>query len=169
MADTSLVNSRVYSRSAVAPAGRAPSILDAICVFAMPPSQISAKAARVAAAMTASKPAEMRDDGIAAEGYIKVSVRLRPLMDGRGEANLLQANTETGEIVVESEQTNRSEPRATFKFGSVFDNADNLDVFRAIGRPLVESVMVGYNATLFAYGQVQTAEKMSPALARARL
>ena len=59
--------------------------------------------------------------------------------EGQGIPSLLQANTEAAESVLESEQTSRSEPRTTFKFASVFDNADTIKTFRAIGRRLAQT------------------------------
>ena len=59
-------------------------------------------------------------------------------------------DAEKGEIQIDG----RTGPESKFKFASVFaDGEDNQELFVKVGRPLVESVMVGYNSTLFAYGQ----------------
>ena len=43
----------------------------------------------------------------------------------------------------------------TFTFDHVYDaNTRQIDVFDEVARPIVDSVIGGYNGTIFAYGQV---------------
>ena len=49
------------------------------------------------------------------------------------------------------------EPPKSFFFDAVFgDRSAQERVYEVCGAPLVESVLQGYNGTIFAYGQVQT-------------
>ena len=93
--------------------------------------------------------------GADAEGYLKVALRVRPLIDGRGGRTKLHVNSDRGEVVVEGEtdERGRTNTSSKFRFSNTFEDEDNLTIFQTIGRPLVESVMVGFNGTLFAYGQ----------------
>ena len=45
---------------------------------------------------------------------------------------------------------------SAFSFDAVFQDASQADIYNEIARPLVENVLVGYNATIFAYGQTGT-------------
>ena len=99
---------------------------------------------------TPAASSERDDAGLDKAGYIKVGVRLRPVADDRGACTKLKVDAEKGEIQIDG----RTGPESKFKFASVFaDGEDNQELFVKVGRPLVESVMVGYNSTLFAYGQ----------------
>ena len=78
--------------------------------------------------------------------YVRVSVRVRPLGEGRGEhQGLVRVDASRGTITVADQ--------GKFSFESVYDSEDNAALFASVGTPLVEAVLVGYNATLFAYGQ----------------
>ena len=79
------------------------------------------------------------------EGYTVVYVRLRPLDPRRGAAGGLTVLPERSEVW-------RAQER--FAFSAVFDGAvQNAQLFEAVGRPLVDSALLGYNGTLMAYGQ----------------
>ncbi|KAJ3324199.1 Kinesin-like protein kif3a [Blyttiomyces sp. JEL0837] len=57
---------------------------------------------------------------------------------------------------------NQNEPPKTFTFDSVFDwNSRQIDVYNTTARPIVESVLNGYNGTIFAYGQTGTGKTFS--------
>lgn len=52
---------------------------------------------------------------------------------------------------------NGSEPKKSFTFDAVYDaNAKQIDLYDEIFRPLVDSVLKGFNGTIFAYGQTGT-------------
>ncbi|KAJ3207036.1 Kinesin-like protein kif3a [Dinochytrium kinnereticum] len=54
------------------------------------------------------------------------------------------------------------DPPKSFTFDSVFDwNCRQLDVYNTTARPIVESVLNGYNGTIFAYGQTGTGKTFS--------
>jgi hypothetical protein len=78
-------------------------------------------------------------------GYTAVSIRVRPLDPSRGTAGSLTIDSGRGEIWRGKEK---------FAFASVFgDGENNEQLFEVVGRPLVDSVMLGYNGTILAYGQ----------------
>ncbi|KAI9204425.1 P-loop containing nucleoside triphosphate hydrolase protein [Polychytrium aggregatum] len=54
------------------------------------------------------------------------------------------------------------EPPKSFTFDSVFDSGcEQLEVYNTTARPIVESVLSGYNGTIFAYGQTGTGKTFS--------
>ena len=79
-------------------------------------------------------------------GFIRVGVRVRPLGEGRGESGkVVKIDARNGTI--------DAVDHGNFTFEDVFEKEDNAALFEKVGRPLVESVMTGYNSTIFAYGQ----------------
>ncbi|KNE54372.1 hypothetical protein AMAG_17659 [Allomyces macrogynus ATCC 38327] len=55
-----------------------------------------------------------------------------------------------------------TDPPKSFTFDSVFDaNCKQLDVYNKTARPIVESVLEGYNGTIFAFGQTGTGKTFS--------
>ncbi|MEW5311561.1 MAG: hypothetical protein WDW38_003270 [Sanguina aurantia] len=91
---------------------------------------------------------------------VKVVVRCRPLnktetKDGR--AVIVDLDTKTGTIVLRNPKTDASEPPKTFTFDAVYDwNTEQLGLYDFTARPIVNSVIEGYNGTIFAYGQTGT-------------
>eukprot|EP01029_Cantina_marsupialis_P004566 TRINITY_DN1463_c1_g3_i1.p1 TRINITY_DN1463_c1_g3~~TRINITY_DN1463_c1_g3_i1.p1 ORF type:complete len:1366 (+),score=478.60 TRINITY_DN1463_c1_g3_i1:113-4210(+) len=87
---------------------------------------------------------------------VKVVVRLRP-MNGkekaRGCTQVVTMKTELSQVHIRNPKNPDCEPKA-FTFDAVYD-IDSLQksVYDDTGYPLVESVMNGYNGTMFAYGQ----------------
>ena len=90
-------------------------------------------------------------------GRIRVYCRTRSLdakaMLERGGCGVECGGADSDEITLN--YTARDEKReASFGFDRVFSqDATNANVFEEVGRPLVTSVLCGYNATLMAYGQ----------------
>eukprot|EP00035_Acanthoeca_spectabilis_P036243 m.38503 g.38503 ORF g.38503 m.38503 type:complete len:960 (-) comp7841_c0_seq1:149-3028(-) len=87
-------------------------------------------------------------------GHIRVYARLRPC----GEFNRIRNDTEcitvrgTDKLVVEDDR--RSVSPVEYKYDHVFEQHVQQDeVYAEACRPLVDSVMRGYNGTLMAYGQ----------------
>lgn len=69
---------------------------------------------------------------------------------------IAEAREERGEIVVRNPRADAREPPKSFFFDAVFgDQSAQERVYEVCGAPLVESVLQGYNGTIFAYGQVQ--------------
>ena len=89
------------------------------------------------------------------KGRVKVYVRQRPFeadaLASRGGCCVHPA-ADNGIEVLDAERRAH-----TFHFDRVFPiNADNKSVYEEVGRPLVDSVVTGFNGTLMAYGQTGT-------------
>ena len=87
-------------------------------------------------------------------GRIKVFVRPRTfepaILAERGGTALVCGGEERDEVNVTDERGRES----AYGFDRVFSpDATNANVFEEVGRPLVTSVLCGYNSTLMAYGQ----------------
>ncbi|XP_077465335.1 kinesin-like protein KIF3A [Stigmatopora argus] len=90
---------------------------------------------------------------------VKVVVRCRPLNQKEKAMCHKQAVTvdeNRGTITVNKLET-QHEPPKTFTFDTVFGpESKQLDVYNLTARPIVDSVLAGYNGTIFAYGQTGT-------------
>ncbi|OMJ83828.1 hypothetical protein SteCoe_15188 [Stentor coeruleus] len=100
----------------------------------------------------------MQEDGKKAKvERVMVHVRIRPFNDedisryGR-ETSVEFTDDSRGSIVLRKEYDKKS-----FNFDSVFDaNSRQDDVFHRVAEPVVNSVIEGYNGTIFSYGQTGT-------------
>jgi kinesin family member 17 len=86
---------------------------------------------------------------------VKVMVRCRPMNPkeiDRGCQSIVNIDKEYGQISIN--KPNSGEVNKTFSFDAVY-GADSLQqsVYDESAFPLVESVIEGYNGTIFAYGQ----------------
>uniref|UniRef100_A0A3P9MMY8 Kinesin motor domain-containing protein n=1 Tax=Oryzias latipes TaxID=8090 RepID=A0A3P9MMY8_ORYLA len=92
---------------------------------------------------------------------VKVVVRFRPLNQREKMTGFKQAVTADeirGTITVHKFET-AQEPPKKFTFDTVFGpDSKQLDVYNLTARPIVDSVLEGYNGTFFAYGQTGTGE-----------
>ncbi|CAM9722802.1 unnamed protein product [Chrysoparadoxa australica] len=92
-----------------------------------------------------------------ADECVKVVVRIRPLNRKElqdGHKAIAEAQPDRGEIVVRNPRADEREPPKSFFFDHVFgNNVAQARVYEVCGAPLVESVLEGYNGTIFAYGQ----------------
>ena len=85
---------------------------------------------------------------------VKVAMRCRPLnkqemSDGRQV--VIQIAPSRGEIVVKA--TSGENEDKVFTFDNVFDwNATQENIYSDTAYPIVQSVIEGYNGTIFAYG-----------------
>ncbi|XP_010767283.1 kinesin-like protein KIF3A [Notothenia coriiceps] len=90
---------------------------------------------------------------------VKVVVRCRPFNQKEKMMNHKQAvlvDEIRGTIEVNKLETPH-EPPKTFTFDTVFGpDSKQLDVYNLTARPIVDSVLEGYNGTIFAYGQTGT-------------
>ncbi|XP_057706970.1 kinesin-like protein KIF3A isoform X1 [Corythoichthys intestinalis] len=90
---------------------------------------------------------------------VKVVVRCRPLNQKEKAMCHKQAvavDENRGTITVNKLET-QQEPPKTFTFDTVFGpESKQLDVYNLTARPIVDSVLAGYNGTIFAYGQTGT-------------
>ncbi|RLN59278.1 hypothetical protein BBJ28_00013436 [Nothophytophthora sp. Chile5] len=88
---------------------------------------------------------------------VRVVVRIRPLstkeqQDGR--AYIVQANKEQGEISLANPEADAREPPKKFTFDAAIPpESSQQDVYAKAATDIVESVVHGFNGTIFAYGQ----------------
>lgn len=89
---------------------------------------------------------------------IKVAVRCRPLNSKEandGQVAIINVLKDRGEIGVKQVEENK--PSRTYYFDNVYDDKTMQEtVFTETALPIIESVMEGYNGTIFAYGQTGT-------------
>jgi len=87
---------------------------------------------------------------------VKVVVRCRPMNEKETNSNYTQVvkiDEVRGQVIV---QGSNDVPK-TYTFDTVFGaNSKQLDVYNLTARPIVDSVLGGYNGTIFAYGQTGT-------------
>ncbi|XP_028271828.1 kinesin-like protein KIF3A isoform X2 [Parambassis ranga] len=90
---------------------------------------------------------------------VKVVVRCRPLNQKEkmmGHKQAVMVDEIRGTITVNKLETPQ-EPPKTFTFDTVFGpDSKQLDVYNLTARPIIDSVLEGYNGTIFAYGQTGT-------------
>ena len=88
---------------------------------------------------------------------IKVVVRIRPLnskesQDGHKATTV--AHEDRGTIEVCNPTADKSEPAKSFTFDAVFSpKSTQRNIYDVCAAPVVQSVLEGYNGTVFAYGQ----------------
>ncbi|XP_067840527.1 kinesin-like protein KIF3C isoform X2 [Heptranchias perlo] len=91
---------------------------------------------------------------------VKVVVRCRP-MNGKEEAaaydQIVGMDVKLGQVSIRNPKAISSEMPKTFTFDAVYDsNSKQSDLYDETVRPLVDSVLQGFNGTVFAYGQTGT-------------
>ncbi|XP_034453937.1 kinesin-like protein KIF3A isoform X2 [Hippoglossus hippoglossus] len=90
---------------------------------------------------------------------VKVVVRCRPFNQKEkmmGHKQVVNVDENRGTITV-NKLENPHEPPKTFTFDTVFGpDSKQLDVYNLTARPIINSVLEGYNGTIFAYGQTGT-------------
>uniref|UniRef100_A0A672I6F9 Kinesin-like protein n=1 Tax=Salarias fasciatus TaxID=181472 RepID=A0A672I6F9_SALFA len=91
---------------------------------------------------------------------VRVVVRCRPF-SRREEAteceNVLEIDDKLGQITIRNPKAPPDEPMKVFTFDSVYGwDSKQSDIYDDAVRPLVESVLQGFNGTIFAYGQTGT-------------
>ncbi|XP_072097804.1 kinesin-like protein KIF3B isoform X3 [Mobula birostris] len=91
---------------------------------------------------------------------VKVVVRCRPMNEKEvsgGYERIVHIDVKLGQIVVKNPKGSPSELPKTFTFDAVYDhNSKQVELYDETFRPLVESVLLGFNGTIFAYGQTGT-------------
>ncbi|MED6276657.1 hypothetical protein CHARACLAT_005239 [Characodon lateralis] len=91
---------------------------------------------------------------------VRVVVRCRPLSrreETAGCENILEVDDKLGQITIRNPKAPPDEPMKVFTFDSVYGwNSKQRDIYDDAVRPLVESVLHGFNGTIFAYGQTGT-------------
>uniref|UniRef100_A0AC34RIY5 Kinesin-like protein n=1 Tax=Panagrolaimus sp. JU765 TaxID=591449 RepID=A0AC34RIY5_9BILA len=90
---------------------------------------------------------------------IKVIVRCRPLSEqeiNAGHQKVVFVDSKRGLIEVKDPKEPQNPPKS-FTFDAVYDeNSKQMDLYYEIFRELVDSVLNGFNGTIFAYGQTGT-------------
>ena len=88
---------------------------------------------------------------------VKVVVRIRPISaeeERKGNVVAAEAFPDRGLISVKNPKANDSEPPKNFTFDAVFAaNVEQKHIYDVCASSVVESVLNGYNGTIFAYGQ----------------
>ncbi|KAJ0026759.1 hypothetical protein NQD34_017759 [Periophthalmus magnuspinnatus] len=92
---------------------------------------------------------------------VKVVVRCRPLNrkeESNGPAGgIVQMDLKLGQVILRNPRAPPCEPLKTFTFDAVYDaNSKQRDLYDESVRPLIDSVLDGFNGTIFAYGQTGT-------------
>ncbi|XP_012681607.2 kinesin-like protein KIF3B [Clupea harengus] len=92
---------------------------------------------------------------------VKVVVRCRPMNEKERAANyerVVTVDVKLGQVAVRNPRgSSPHEHPKVFTFDSVYDwNSKQVDLYDETFRPLVDSVLLGFNGTIFAYGQTGT-------------
>ncbi|XP_034530336.1 kinesin family member 3Cb [Notolabrus celidotus] len=91
---------------------------------------------------------------------VRVVVRCRPLSrkeEATENENILDLDDRLGQITIRNPKAPPDEPMKVFTFDSVYGwESKQSDIYDDAVRPLVESVIQGFNGTIFAYGQTGT-------------
>ncbi|XP_066558377.1 kinesin-like protein KIF3B isoform X2 [Amia ocellicauda] len=91
---------------------------------------------------------------------VKVVVRCRPMNDKEVAANferVVSVDVKLGQVSVKNSRGASNEHPKMFTFDSVYDwNSKQVELYDETFRPLVDSVLLGFNGTIFAYGQTGT-------------
>ena len=96
------------------------------------------------------------------EEALHVAVRCRPLNQreiSQNEAKIVQINDKNGSISITNPSDNQP---VQFTFDFAYDETcKQKDVYEKTAAPLVDNVLQGFNATIFAYGQTGTGKSFS--------
>merc|ERR1719278_1412291 len=91
---------------------------------------------------------------------VKVVVRCRPLNQKEvsdGHTSCVEMFPNKGLVEIKNPALGPTDPLKTFTFDAVYDcNSKQLDLYAETFAPLVDSVLDGFNGTIFAYGQTGT-------------
>nr|DBA21953.1 TPA: hypothetical protein GDO54_013059 [Pyxicephalus adspersus] len=91
---------------------------------------------------------------------VKVVVRCRPMNSkeiASGFEKVVDVDVKLGQISVKIQKGASNELPKTFTFDAVYDcNSKQVELYDETFRPLVDSVLQGFNGTIFAYGQTGT-------------
>lgn len=91
---------------------------------------------------------------------VRVVVRCRPLnAKERGDQRqrIVDVDTAARQVVLRSPAAGAGEPPKSFTFDAVFDwDSQQRTVYADAAMGIVDSVLEGYNGTIFAYGQTGT-------------
>ncbi|XP_077316626.1 kinesin-like protein KIF3B [Lithobates pipiens] len=91
---------------------------------------------------------------------VRVVVRCRPMNSkeiASGFHKVVDVDVKLGQVSVKIQKGSGNELPKTFTFDAVYDsNSKQVELYDETFRPLVDSVLLGFNGTIFAYGQTGT-------------
>ncbi|CAH2048177.1 unnamed protein product [Thlaspi arvense] len=88
------------------------------------------------------------------KGNIRVYCRIRPFLPGQNSRQTtIEYTGENGELVVANPFKQGKDTHRLFKFNKVFGQAATQEEVFLDTRPLIRSILDGYNVCIFAYGQ----------------
>ncbi|CAH2080170.1 unnamed protein product [Thlaspi arvense] len=88
------------------------------------------------------------------KGNIRVYCRIRPFLEGQNKSETsIEYTGENGELVVANPLMQGKDTHRFFKFNKVFGPASTQEEVFLDTRPLIRSILDGYNVCIFAYGQ----------------
>ncbi|XP_036387626.1 kinesin-like protein KIF3B [Megalops cyprinoides] len=91
---------------------------------------------------------------------VKVVVRCRPMNEWEKAASfqkVVSVDVKLGQVTVRNPKGAAQEHPKVFTFDSVYDwDSRQVELYDETFRPLVDSVLLGFNGTIFAYGQTGT-------------
>lgn len=94
------------------------------------------------------------------EECVRVAMRCRPLSSQEvtdSRKITVQIAPQRKEIIVNNPKPDSNESEKTFTFDMVYDwNSSQEEIYNQTAFPIVESVLEGFNGTIFAYGQTGT-------------
>lgn len=94
-----------------------------------------------------------------------MAVRCRPMNSSekkRGETSICVMDKKLGSVSIQKPDCDDGTESKTFTFDYVYaPDSKQIDVFNETARPIVDSVLGGYNGTIFAYGQTGTGKTFS--------
>ncbi|XP_077549714.1 kinesin-like protein 68D isoform X2 [Haemaphysalis longicornis] len=91
---------------------------------------------------------------------VKVVVRCRPMSEQEvagGHERIVDLYPDTGIVTIRNPKAGDVDSLKQYTFDAVYDcNSKQMDLYDETFRPLVDSVLMGFNGTIFAYGQTGT-------------
>lgn len=110
--------------------------------------------------MSSTKPAMEKSSKPVKKESVQVVVRCRPMNDREireGHERVVDMFPSRGVVEIRNPREESRESIKTFTFDAVYDwNSKQQDLYDETIRPLVSSVLDGFNGTIFAYGQTGT-------------
>ena len=92
------------------------------------------------------------------QNRFKIAIRIRPSKLLENEQNYPAEYVETVAFQKNSNSITLLKPTSdnkTYQYDTVFpENSSQFDVFEALGKPIIDQVLQGYNGTIISYGQV---------------
>lgn len=128
--------------------------------FASPTSDDGLRESVVSRSSDRSAGKTRQRESVKKQECVTVVVRCRPMSPkekSMGYQQVVEMWTDQGTVLIRNPKENHKDPVKTFTFDAVYDwNSTQQDLFDETVRPLIESVLNGFNATIFAYGQTGT-------------